>query len=120
MTDASATMKLDETKRIQMNMRRDVSRDNFVKAVESSIKNNYGPNMPDLRTRLDRLEKALPALKKGDALSFMYKPGTGTTMQYKTQSLTIPGKDFSDAMFSIWLGKKPVSESLKGKLLGGD
>ncbi|OHX13478.1 hypothetical protein BI347_08105 [Chromobacterium sphagni] len=30
----------------------------------------------------------------------------------------IPGKEFNSMLFSIWLGKKPVSMQLKNQLLG--
>jgi len=29
------------------------------------------------------------------------------------------GKDFADALFSVWLGAKPVDEGLKKGMLGG-
>jgi hypothetical protein len=35
------------------------------------------------------------------------------------KSITIPGKDFADALFSVWLGPKPVEDALKRALLGG-
>ena len=31
---------------------------------------------------------------------------------------TLPGKDFADAIFSVWLGAKPVDGDLKKGLLG--
>jgi hypothetical protein len=33
--------------------------------------------------------------------------------------VTIEGKDFSDALFLVWLGAKPPTEDLKKGLLGG-
>ncbi len=32
--------------------------------------------------------------------------------------MTIPGKDFADALFSVWLGPKPIDRGLKRKLPG--
>ncbi len=32
--------------------------------------------------------------------------------------MTIPGKDFADALFSVWLGPKPSDRGLKPKLPG--
>jgi hypothetical protein len=32
--------------------------------------------------------------------------------------MTIPGEDFAGALFSAWLGAKPVNAALKRKLLG--
>jgi hypothetical protein len=30
----------------------------------------------------------------------------------------VEGKDFADALFSVWLGQSPVDESLKNGMLG--
>jgi len=117
--DARAAITTDEAKRIVLMMLRDVSRDRFVQAVETGIMRNSGLVMPTLRARLDLLEKALPALKKGNVLDFTYLPGAGTLVRGKGQEMTIQGKDFADALFSAWLGSKPVNAGLKRKLLGG-
>jgi hypothetical protein len=34
--------------------------------------------------------------------------------------ITIEGKDFAQLYFKIWLGEKPLSNSLKDALLGSD
>jgi hypothetical protein len=106
-TDEPAAISIDEAKRIVIGMRRNVSRQAFVQAVETAIMLNSCSAMPTLRARLDLLEHALPALKKGDVLDFTYLPGSGTRMRCQGQELTIPGKDFADALFSVWLGPKP-------------
>jgi hypothetical protein len=117
--DERSAITTDEAKRIVLVILRDVSRDMFVQAVETAIMRNSGLAMPVLRARLDLLEEALPALKKGNVLDFTYLPGTGTLMRGQGQAMTIQGKDFADALFSAWLGSKPVNASLKRKLLGG-
>lgn len=118
-TDARAAITTDEAKRIVVVMLRDVSRKQFVQAVKVGILRNSGPQMPTLRARLDGLEKALPALKKGNVLEFTYLPGVGTLVRGQGREMTIPGKDFADALFSVWLGPKPISEALKHQLLSG-
>jgi hypothetical protein len=75
--------------------------------------------MPTLSGRLDLLEAALPALKKGNVLDFTYLPGVGTLVRGQGREMPIPGKDFADALFSVWLGPKPISEALKRQLLSG-
>jgi hypothetical protein len=75
--------------------------------------------MPTLRAQLDLLEQALPALKKGNVLDFTYVPGVGTLVRGQDREMTIPGKDFADALFSAWLGAKPINAALKRRLLGG-
>jgi hypothetical protein len=100
-------------------MMRDVSREDFVDALRTGIMRNSGPQMPTLRTRLDRLEEALPFLKEGNVLDFTYLPDSDTLVRGQGREMRIPGKDFADALFSVWLGPKPVNGGLKRKLLGG-
>jgi hypothetical protein len=62
---------------------------------------------------------AIPDLKKGDELTITYLPGKGTRVQSKGgQELSVEGKDFADALFSVWLGKSPVDGDLKDGMLG--
>jgi len=116
--DAQAAITTDEAKRIVIRMLRDVSREDFVLALETGMKRNSGPAMPTLRARLDLLEQALPAPKRGNVLDLTYLPGTGTVLRGQGREVMIPGKDFADALLSVWLGSKPVSGSLKSELLG--
>jgi hypothetical protein len=117
--DAEAANRTNKAKRIVLTMLRDVSREKFVQAVEKDMLRNSGSTIQTLRARLDVLEHALPALKKGNILEFTYLPAIGTLVQGQARELTIPGKDFADALFSVWLGSNPSSASLKRKLLGG-
>lgn len=118
-SNAEAIIKADEPKEIALSMLRDISRDTFVEAVEHAIARNSSPELPALRSRLDTLEQALPPLKKGDMLDFAYLPGKGTLLRGEGREITIPGKDFADALFTVWLGPKPLNNELKHELLGG-
>jgi hypothetical protein len=77
-------------------MLRDLSREQFVQAVDAAIMRNSSAEMPILRAQLDLLENALPAPRKGNVLSFTYLPG---------------------ALLSVWLGPKPIGGTLKRQLL---
>jgi Chalcone isomerase-like len=118
-TDARTAISVDEAKRISLVMVRDVSRQQFVQAVEKGMIRNAGPAMPALRARLDLLEHALPALQKGNVLDFTYLPGTGTIVRGNGRELTIPGKDFDDALLSVWLGPDAANRILRHDLLRG-
>lgn len=118
-SDAKASIVTDESKRIVMTMLREVSRKRFVQAVEKGMEHNAGAQMPTLRARLDILEKALPDLQKGDFIEFTYLPGVGTVVRGQGRELRIPGKDFADALLSVWLGPKAGNSSLRAQLLRG-
>jgi hypothetical protein len=76
--------------------------------------------MPKLQARLDASKAAMPAeVKEGQVLNLTYVPGKGTTVQVTGgQSIDVEGKDFADALFSVWLGKDPVDGGLKDGILG--
>lgn len=58
-------------------------------------------------------------LHKDDEVNIDYIPGKGTrvTIAGKEKGI-IPGKEFSDALLSVWVGKQPVSDSFKEDILG--
>lgn len=62
---------------------------------------------------------------KGDVVSMSYtKAGLVTSYKYKATGKvevlgTIPGLDLKKALFAIWLGPKPIQDSLKASLLSG-
>jgi hypothetical protein len=118
-TDGATVIAANETKRLAITMLRDVGREAFVDAIESGILRNSKTAMPALRARLDMLEQAVPDLKKGDELDMTWVPGSGTVVRGQGRTMTIPGKDFADALFGVWLGLRPVEGTLKRALLGG-
>lgn len=79
----------------------------------------------------EELEKLKPRIKKffglfqkvklrrGDRIMFVYLPGTGTAVYHQGRRLgVIAGRDFKRALFSLWLGQKPLDLRLKLALLG--
>ena len=118
-TDAQTAIQADEAKRIVITMLRNVGREMFVQAIESGIMRNSASEMPALRARLDLLEQAVPDLKKADVVDLTWVPSVGTLVRGQGRNMTIPGKDFADALFAVWLGPKPVEAPLKRELLGG-
>jgi hypothetical protein len=116
---AQTAIQADEPKRIAITMLRNVSQEMFVQAIESGIMRNSAAEMPALRARLDLLEQAVPDLKKRDVVDLTWVPGVGTLVRGHGRNMTIPGKDFIDALLAVWLGPKPVETALKRELLGG-
>jgi len=118
-SDPRDAIKANEVKRIVLTMLRDVSREKFVQAVERDMMHNPGVPIAALRGRLDLLESVLPALKRGNVLDFTHLPVRGTLVRGQGREITIPGKDFADALFSIWLSGQSSNPALRHQLLGG-
>jgi hypothetical protein len=109
----------DQVKRVRMSMLRELDKKTITEAIVDGFKKNAGDKLPALQQRLDTFTSAIPDLKKGDELVLTYVPGKGTTIESKGgQKISVEGKDFADALFSVWLGKDPVDESLKDGMLG--
>jgi len=59
-------------------------------------------------------------VKEGDQILMTYVRGRDTSVSIKgAEKGVVEGKDFADALFSVWLGGNPVQEDLKNALLGG-
>ncbi len=54
----------------------------------------------------------------GDRYSLTYTPGKGTVLALNDKPLgVIEGADFAAAVFSMWLGEKPMNKAFKNQLL---
>ena len=116
--DPAAVISSDQVKRVQMNMLRDLEREKIVEAVQAGFEKNSGPGMPGLQERLDRFLKTIPNLKSGQTIVLTYVPGRGTVIKAGLgDEISIAGKDFADALFSVWLGRQPVDGELKEEML---
>ena len=119
--DANTVIKSDQVKQVKMVMLRDLEKAKIVDAVKDGFEKNNKAQMPALQERLNNFTASIPDVKKGDTLTLTYVPGKGTSVTSKTgQALSVQGKDFADALFSVWLGKEPVSEDLREEMLGQD
>jgi hypothetical protein len=118
--DAAQVISSDQTKRVRMSMLRDLEKQKIVDAITDGFEKNAKAQLPALKERLAKLTAAIPAqLKKGDELVLTYVPGKGTRIETKGgEELVVEGKDFADALFSVWLGKHPVDGDLKAGMLG--
>ena len=82
--------------------------------------NNSADALKPLQERINQFNAMFSDAKKGEVIILDYAPATGTKVTIAgVDKGVIPGKDFNDAMLSIWLGEKPVSKDLKAKLLSG-
>ncbi|HET7788471.1 MAG TPA: chalcone isomerase family protein [Myxococcales bacterium] len=116
--DPAKVVGSDQVKRVQMNMLRDLERGKIVEAVQQGFERNSAPDLPKLQGRLDQFLKAIPDLKAGQTIVITYAPGQGTAIKAGDgENISLPGKDFADALFSVWLGKQPVDEELKQEMM---
>lgn len=118
-TDAGGILKADEPKKIVMQFLHDASKKQMTDAFDQSFKDNAPDAGTTIKTDTDKFLAALEPVKVGEQMVFTYVPGTGTTFAVNGKDkLTIPGPAFGQALFSVWLGPKPPTSSLKKGMLG--
>lgn len=112
-------------KRIALHMMRDISAETLSKSFNKAIADNLTPaEMEALEPQLKQFTKLLATMgeaKEGDVITLDYLPGTGTDINFNDVTMgTIAGAAFNNALLRVWLGDKPVQESLKKRLLGSE
>jgi hypothetical protein len=118
--DAAVVISSDQVKRMQLSILRSLSTAQINEAINEGFEKNSSAQMPALKARLAKLNAMIPNVEKGDEILLTYVPARGTVVAAKNvEKGVIEGKDFADALFSVWLGGNPIQEDLKKALLGG-
>ncbi len=119
--DADAVIAADAPKRVRMVFLRDVTKNQIMDAYRDGFRaNSGGPNLDALLQQLKTIEPAIPNMREGGEMFVTYVPGQGTIVGAAGggKPVTVPGKDFADAMFRNWLGREPADGDLKKSMLG--
>lgn len=113
------------TRRIQMNLLRDVTAEQLVGALLGGIRDNNSPtDVAAVKESTDELVRILrsvmPAkVKNRDIITMDFIDG-GTIVALNGQAGgVIAGEAFNRALTRIWLGDKPAHGGLKMAMLGG-
>lgn len=119
--DAWAAIAADQGKQIRLRALRDLPRSQVKAALRQGIARSVGKDdRRALEPRLQQLLAQVRDVKKGEEIRFTYIPGEGTRIEEPGRvRAVIPGKDFADALFSIWLGPNTDTPQLKRALLSG-
>lgn len=123
-TNAGDTLAAPGAKRLQLQLLRDLTATQFVDAlVESFHKNNDNADAEPLKSRLEELKASMLSIgsaRKGDVINIDWLPAQGMrlTLNGKAVGKDISGEEFYRAMMKIWLGNRPVQDSVKDALLG--
>jgi Chalcone isomerase-like len=74
-----------------------------------------------LASRVALLNSWIREMRSGDSMTFVRIPGHGVELDLDGHRVlgAVPGDDFAQALFAIWLGEHPPNAELKSGLLGG-
>ena len=109
----------DVPKRLEVQYLRSVAGKDFGPATNKKVSENVDPQtFEQLQPRLEYHNSLYQDVQPGDRYALTYIPGKGTELTLNGEPKgIIEGADFAAALFAIWLGPKPISESFKQELL---
>ena len=109
----------DVPKRLEIHYFRAIDGARIGEAALAILERNFGPErLLPLRPRIDAIAGLYRDVAPGDRYALTYLPGRGTELSFNGEPRgTIPGADFAEAYFAIWLGAQPIDASLRDQLL---
>ena len=110
----------DTAKRIELEYFRAIKGEDFGPATVKVIgKNVDAETLERLRPQIDYHNSLYEDVQPGDRYSLTYIPGRGTELALNGEPKgLIKGDEFAQAVFSIWLGPRPIDNSFKQQILG--
>ena len=110
----------DRAKRIEVEYFRALKGEDFGPATVKIMEKNVGKEtIQRIRTQIDYHNSLYEDVKPGDRYALTYIPGQGTELALNGEPKgIIEGAEFAAALFSIWIGKKPIDESFKRQIMG--
>lgn len=109
---------LDVPKRLEITYARSFTAEQIREAGDGVLRKLHAAEkLQGLRPRIDAINALYGAVKIGDRYELEYRPGIGTELRYNGNAMgIIPGADFAEAYFSIWLGRHRLQGGLWEKL----
>ena len=110
-------------RRIQLNILRDLSADQFVDALVDGMNgNNTAAELAAVKAQTDQMiaiMKAFGGVKEKDIVTLDLVDGSTVIGLNGTAKGSIPGDAFNRALTRVWLGDNPAQGDLKQAMLGG-
>lgn len=117
---AAVAVAAKQPKAISLTMLADMSREDFVGALNDGFKQNEpGGGGAELNAKWNRFKTFFTDLKAHDKVVIGYIPGQGTGVTINGQPRgAVRGAKFNRAVMGMWLGDDPIDGALKDKLIG--
>ncbi len=111
----------DQVKRVRMSMLRDLEKKTDRRCHRGWLQEERGGQAAGAAAAAGHLHRGHPGPEEGRRAGADVRAGQGHHHREQGgQTISVEGKDFADALFSVWLGKNPVDGSLKDGMLGKD
>jgi Chalcone isomerase-like len=111
----------DTTKVLELAYFHNIPASAFVTATKDGFARGRKPEeLVPLQARIEQWNAAYQDIKKGERYRMTYVPNQGTSLIHGEKELVrIPGLDFANGLFGIWLGDNPVDGAHRTDLLDG-
>lgn len=119
--DVRAIISADEPMAVRMHFIYDgVSPKKLIDAWNEGFNNSTGGNTGPIQDRINTFNNIFQVeAKENDIYDIVYETGVGVRVFFKGELKgAIPGLDFKQALFGIWLGEPPADKGLKKGMLG--
>lgn len=115
---ASEAVKAEGKKHLRFNLLRNLSQAQLHDVIRQGLGMATGNALAPIQDQMERFLSKLPAVRRGDVMSITYVPGEGTTLRINNKArITIDDKAFAEAIFSVWLGPRPIDRYVQKHLL---
>ena len=115
-SDANTVIDSRQTKRVTMKFLRDIDGGQLASGWADELR-KLDTKPPE--DRIAQFTALIPDVKKGDAMSFTWRPGKGIDAELNGKARgSIADDGFARALFTVWFGPKPGDENLKRGMLG--
>ncbi len=116
-SNPSEIISSSQNKKIIMKFLRDVSSKKIKNAYVKGFESN-NENLNNISEKIAEFTKSVVGIKENDIMTIDFVSNKVITKVNNKKLSEISGKDFSDALLKIWLGKNPPNKSLKEGMLG--
>ncbi len=120
-SDPAAILAADEPQRVEMRiLYRRIGVRRMRATWEEGLRRNHPPErLERLRPDIERSYAAIRPVRRGDVVTFTYRPGEGMAIAHNGRPQdVIPGRALFAALLGVWLGPRPPDEGLKRAMLG--
>ncbi len=119
--DASAIVEADQAMAIRIRIVSGfVSQSKLVEALNEGFQHSPGGRAQEIVEQINQFRACFgDEIKKNDVFVLSYIPGAGVLVHKNgRQKGLIPGLNFKQALFGIWLSKQPADAGLRDAMLG--
>jgi hypothetical protein len=110
----------DAPKRLELEYFHSIPASDFTESTRIMIEKNVSSDqLKNIAPQLKQMNALYKDVQPGDRYAATYMPGMGTELALNGKPLGIvPGLEFANAYFSIWLGENPIDKGFRDHLLG--